>query len=191
MQRKIWWIQLAGMGLATLVATTSATAGWNEFCARCKLDFHRNQAWPEPFSTADRDIVRQHWEITEASGWRLQNTLGNELFHIDTHTLNTAGERKVKWILTYAPVHRRQVFVLQADTEQHSTQRMTSVQQHLASIAADETPVFYTDRDAPGVPGQYLQAVDQLYWSTQPPPRLPAATGGGTGSSDGSSGGGS
>lgn len=190
MQRKSKWI--IGLGIAGLIATTTVNAGWNEFWGKCCLDYHRNNAWPEPFMSADRQIVRQHWELTEQAGWRLQNTLGNEMFDISTHELNSAGQKKIDWIMIYAPMQRRQVFVLRADNGQHTAQRLASIQQYLAGMNCDVPPVFEVDRVPPGIPGQYLQQMDQLYWSTQPAPRLPAASSGSTSSpSSGGSGGGS
>jgi hypothetical protein len=182
--------QWGSVGLALLVMSSPAHAGWNEFWARFKTDYNRNAVYPQPFTAADKDLVRQHIELTEANGWKLQNTLGDMLFAQDSHELNEAGQRKIRWIMAYAPPHRRQVFVLQADNEAHTAQRMQSAQQFTAQLARDGNvvPVFVTDRDAPGIPGQYMESVEQQYWKTIPTPRLPSSGGGSSSSS--SSGGG-
>lgn len=180
MRRSTFW---GSLGLATVACISPAQAGWNEFWARFKLDTARNTVYPEPFVTADREIVRNYWEQTEANGWRLQNTLGNFLFDETTSQLNTAGERKIRWILSSAPAHRRQIFVLRAENQAQSAQRLAAVQEFVSQIVGDGAlpPVVYTDHDAPGIPGEYLNNIDQQYWKTMPAPRLPSAVGGGAG----------
>lgn len=184
MRRSTFW---GTLGLAAAACVSQADAGWNEFWSRCKLDYRRNVAYPEPFATADRELTRNYWEQTEANGWRLQNTLGSFLFEDTTNQLNVAGERKIRWILTSAPVHRRQIFVLRGDSQAISAQRLTAVQEYVSQLVGDGNlpPVVLTDHDAPGIPGEYLKGVDDLYWKTQPAPRLPSSTGGAGGGGGG------
>ena len=89
--------------LTTLLAVTSAPAGWHEFWDRVHLDFHRNNCWDEPFTTADRRSVRAPFTAMIHSGWRSQNTLGQHYFDRETNVLNEAGEQKLFWIVTNAP----------------------------------------------------------------------------------------
>lgn len=187
MRRVSFW---GSLGLATAVCISPAQAGWNEFWARFRKDTMRNSVYPEPFVTADREIVRSYWEQTEANGWRLQNTIGKYLFDETTQQLNSAGQQRIRWIMTNAPQHRRQIFVLRGDNQQISAQRMASVQEYLAQLGGEGNvpPVHFTDHDAPGISGQYIDGLEQQYQKTQPVPRLPSSSGGASSGSGGSSG---
>src|SRR5688500_3805552 len=66
MRRMLW---LGGFG-AALLLTTSANADWNDFWHRVGVDFHRNNAWPEPFLSADREVTREYFRIQVNNGWR-------------------------------------------------------------------------------------------------------------------------
>src|SRR5690606_10343877 len=46
-----------------LLCVDHAQAGWREFWHRTKVDFHRNNAWPEPFQQADRAVTREPFAI--------------------------------------------------------------------------------------------------------------------------------
>lgn len=188
--RRLKW---AAVGLAATLCVSQASAGWHEFWHRFGLDYARNAAYPEPFNTADKQLVRQHFEITEANGWRLQNTVGDYLFDEHTNTLNRAGQIKINWILKNAPMHRRAVFVLKGDSPLATQQRVAAVQEYLAQTVTDQPlpPVSLTEHEVEGVPGEYMNEVSKKYWETVPPPRLPAASTGGSGSSGGGSGSGS
>src|SRR5215212_7568651 len=58
--------------------------GFHKFWDRCHVDFNRNNAWPEPFLTADKVAVRTPWCIQTDNGWKMQNTIGTFLFDRDT-----------------------------------------------------------------------------------------------------------
>jgi hypothetical protein len=107
--------------------------GFNQFWNRCCLDFHRNNAWPEPFLSADKIAVRTPYCIMTDNGWKMQNTIGSFLFDGETQRVNQAGDLLVKWITTQAPIHRRAVFVLKGDTAEATNARVQSVQ---AAVAA-------------------------------------------------------
>jgi hypothetical protein len=184
---------LAAGGLALVLATTgSAHAGWNEFWHRVKVDFHRNNAWPQPFIVADRAAAREPFCIMENNGWRMQNTIGTFLFDAETQQLNRAGELKLKWILTQAPEHRRAVFVLQGDTPLDTQRRVESVQLAISKMIPEGAlpPVMITDEEPDGASGEYLDAITRSLQATLPPPRLPVSQNGGSGGGGGGSGGG-
>lgn len=171
MRRLLAWGLVLGLSW-----TTTADAGWNEFWHRSKVDWHRNNAWPEPFQTADRAAAREPFAIMVNNGWRMQNTIGTFLFD-DTHQLNRAGEMKLKWIVTQAPQHRRAVFVLQADSPQETAARVESVQRAISRIVPDGAlpPVMLTDTEPDGGSGQYFDAINRALESSMPAPRLPAS----------------
>ncbi len=186
-----WMVRI---GLAMAGVSVVGVAGAGEFWSRCKLDFARNNFWPRPFIVADRAATRAPFEVQSNIGWRLQNTLGNEFFD-ENNALTSAGILKVKWILTYAPSHRRTVYVLTAADQTTTMARVDSVQQTISDATATNgtamPQVLLTDQEAPGGSGTYYDALNRAYQDSIPAPRLPARQGSGSGSSSGSGGSGS
>lgn len=161
--------------IVTLASSAAAMAGWNEFWHQSKLDYRRASEWPYPFVCVDRVAQRAPLDIMVDNGWRRENTLGGMMFTEDG-TLTTAGQYKVKWIVTQAPLARRSVWVLRADTAEATAARIDAVQQRIAMIIPGQPmpEVMVTDQPPPGMNGDYLDAIDRSMRSTVPPPRLPA-----------------
>ncbi|HEX5103587.1 MAG TPA: hypothetical protein VFV87_07250, partial [Pirellulaceae bacterium] len=71
------WL-VAGMTMACLgVAAGDAIAGNGQakekvhsWWYRSKVDWHRNNAWPEPFASADRAAVREPFCLMIDNGWK-------------------------------------------------------------------------------------------------------------------------
>jgi hypothetical protein len=168
--------QFAVGAMLALAASTSALAGWNEWWNGTKVVYRRNNEWPYPFVCADRMAVQHPLELMAHNGWRRENTLGNELFDAETGALTRAGMIKVKWTVTQAPVQRRSVFVLRAETPEATAARVDAVQQAIAKILPEGPmpEVAVTDTPPAGVSGDYLDAIDRSMRSTVPAPRLPA-----------------
>jgi hypothetical protein len=161
---------------------------WNNFWNRVHTDFHRNNAWPEPFLSADRAVVREVFCLQADNGWKMQNTVGSFLFD-DNHELNRAGELMVRWIVTQAPVHRRAVFVLKGETAAQTEARVASVNEAVAKYAGGNVPpVLVTDVEPRGWSGSYVDAMAQQYQSSIPSPRLSGGAESGGDSGGGSSG---
>lgn len=161
---------------------------WDKFWHRVRVDWHRNNAWPEPFLSADRAAQREPFCIQADNGWKMQNTIGTYLFD-DNHQLNRAGELQVKWIVTQAPLHRRAVFVLRGDNAEQTNSRIASVNAAVQKFADGAVPpVIATSTEPPGWSGSYVDAMSQQFQATIPAPRLPAASGG-DGGGDGGGGG--
>jgi hypothetical protein len=179
---------VAGSMLVALAFSAGALHAneWDEFWHRCKVDFHRNNAWPEPFVTADRAAVRAPFCLMVDNGWKMQNTVGTYLYDPSTQRLNQAGEHLVKWIVQQAPRHRRVVFVLKGDTPEATAARIESVQLAVAKYACggEMPPVVPTMTEPTGWPAQYVDQMTQQYQATIPAPRLPAAADGGEGSGE-------
>lgn len=172
---------LGGFG-AALLLTTSANADWHEFWGRVKTDFHRNNAWPEPFVSADREVTREYFRIQVNNGWRMQNTIGRWFFDEETNQLNEAGEIKLRQVATQSPIHRRTVFVLMGYTPDVTAKRVESVQQTLAKMLPEGPvpQVLLTDVDLEGGSGAYYDKVSSAYNSSIPSPRLGGGSGGGS-----------
>ena len=162
--------------LTTLLAATSAPAGWHEFWDRVHLDFHRNNCWDEPFTTIDRRAARAPFAAMIHSGWRSQNTLGKHYFDRETNVLNEAGEQKLFWIVNHAPEPYRTIFVTQSLETDVSEQRIDSVQQSLVQMLPEQAlPAVLPTREEPrGWPADYIDAIDRKQQSTLPAPRLPS-----------------
>jgi hypothetical protein len=182
-------------GLAMVASPVQAqTTGnrWNNFWHRTHVDWHRNNAWPEPFISADRAAAREPFCIMTDNGWKAQNTVGTFLFD-DNQALNNAGDLKVKWIVTQAPLHRRAVFVLKGDSAEQTAARVAAVNASVAKYAGGGAlpPVMVTDSEPAGVSGAYVDAISQGLQSSIPSPRLPSggeSSGGGGGGGGGGTG---
>lgn len=185
----ICWVLVLGAWVA-LGQDTSPSAGgaccdrpagaWNQFWHRCKLDFHRNNSWPEPFLSADRQAARTPFGLMTDNGWKMHNTIGSFLFDPQTQRVNQAGELLVKWIVTQAPTPRRAVFVLQGDTPEATAARVESVQAAVARYSGGTPcPVLLTNTEPAGWSAAYIDTIAQQYHATIQPPRLPPPQGGG------------
>jgi hypothetical protein len=165
--------------VVSLSTSAVAMAGWHEFWHGAKTDYRRTTEWPYPFKCADQMAVRAPFEIMKDNGWRRENTLGHEMFTFENNELTSAGVHKVKWIVTQAPIHRRTVWVLRADSEESTTARVDQVQQLVQNILPEGAlpEVLVSDRPPGGISGQYLDAIDRSMRSSVPPPRLPSAPG--------------
>ena len=83
------WLLTGSAIISVALATGSASAGgwkdnWNSYWHGVHVDFHRNNAWPEPFNTADRARVREPFCIQADNGWKLHNTIGSYLYDPET-----------------------------------------------------------------------------------------------------------
>jgi hypothetical protein len=121
------------------------------------------------------------------NGWKLQHTFSHHLFEPETNVLNYAGRVKMQHILTQVPPHRRQVYVLEGQNPQETTNRVASVYETIAQIAPGMPPcaVLTTKIEPPGGSGAYWDYLDQSYRLSLPPPRLPSTGVGGGSTSSG------
>lgn len=158
-----------------LVMGSSAHAGWAEFWDRFHADFHRNNCWPQPFQTTDRELTRAPLIAMTSAGWRQHNTLSDHFFSVEDQAINQAGELKVRWIVTQAPPHRRTVFVLRASTAEATASRIAAVQRVIEKFVPEgpRPEVLLTDVIPPGASGDYFDQVDRQLKQSIPAPRLP------------------
>lgn len=179
MRRLVLVISLA---LGILVPLSSAQGDWttiktkwNGFWDRVHLDWHRNNAWPEPFSSTDRAAQQAPIPLMVDRGWQLQNTIPDQLFNSETQELTHAGELKVKWIVTQMPTRRRTVFVMRGGTPEITELRLKSVSKVIGDLGnGPGAMVAVTDivpRD--GSASAYERTLTS-YDSAQPAPQLPA-----------------
>jgi len=149
-------------------------ARWDCFWHRVHVDWHRNNAWPEPFTSVDRQAASAPIALMVDRGWQLQNTIPDELFDLETHELTRAGEMKVQWILTQMPARRRTVFVMRGSTPEITDTRVKSVEKAAAGVpGGTATMISVTDIVPRGGSASYFERVNVSYESSTPPPRLP------------------
>ncbi len=173
-------IVLLGMTLCSLFSN-SARADWHSFWDRVHLDFHRMNAYPQPFNEMDRRATALPIAIMTNNGWRMQNTVGHELFHPETQQLTRAGELKVHWIMTQAPEPRRTVYVLRGNNSSATSVRMQSVERAVANMTMANTQspdVVLTGQPPRGGSGEYYDRIRRGYEASTPSPRLPGGDGG-------------
>ncbi|MBM4005008.1 MAG: hypothetical protein FJ295_17255 [Planctomycetes bacterium] len=186
--RRRFWIRI---GVLTVLCIPSAAhAGWptlGEIWDRFTLDTVRNAAWPEPFRSQDREALRAPFAIMKDNGWRFETTVPDSLFHTETQDLNKAGEIKVRRILTYAPPHRRTLYVLRGSNDRITSLRVESVKQFVAqlNLRGANPEVLVTDIDPTNTSGEYFDQIDKKARGSITDPRLPSAAGAGGGGGTG------
>ncbi len=185
------FIAAAAIGVA-LGFITSASAVWvdnrvhhvrrgtwvDDTVHHIKSGYHRNQQWPWPYFCPDRIAVREPFCIMINNGWRRQNLLGPHHFNASAKQLTTAGELRVRWIMTQAPADRRSIFVERAAEAEVTEQRLATVREYAAPLAIDgQTPmVSDTHLISEGRPAAVVDSTNVRFLESMPPPTLPAAT---------------
>ena len=140
-------------------------------------DYHRNQAWPDPFIPGDRAAVKTPFMLMADNGWQRQNLLCEYHFSEDGQSLSQAGEYRLNWIATQAPLARRTVFVQRGATPEITASRLDAVQQNIARLAINGPPprILESNMDSSGYAGEEVDAVTNGTVKTRPDPRIPSA----------------
>lgn len=161
--------------LVAFCCVSQSQAGWHEFCQRVKLDWHRNNVWPQPFVAQDRIASCSPFVTQSENGWYAASTLSDLHFNSETQMLTEAGELKVRQIVTQHPEPHRTVFIVKGHTKKDTVKRTDSVQQAVARIVPDGAlPDVRHVHIAPRAwPAEEINAVDRAYRSSRPLPRLP------------------
>jgi hypothetical protein len=154
-----------------------------EIWDRFTLDTARNAAWPEPFRSQDREALRAPFAIMKDNGWRYETTIPESLFNLETHDLNKAGEIKVRRILTYAPPHRRTLFVQRGSNDRITSLRVEAVKHFVGelNLRGVNPEVLVTDIEPTNTSGEYFDQIDKKARGSIGDPRLPSAAGSGGG----------
>ncbi len=140
-----------------------------------KTGYHRNMCWPKPFIYPDRQRAMAPFAVMTNNGWRRQNLLGKHHFRPDGSSLNVAGQLKVQWVLTQAPVHRRSIYVVRDMDSEISLNRLATVRKYAAQLlpADVEADVRDTHLIAEGRPAALVDAINVRFAESMPPPVLP------------------
>jgi hypothetical protein len=168
MRSRMFWVCAFGW---TVICSPLSAGWWERWCT----DFHRNNCWPAPFQATDRELTRAPIIAMTSAGWRLHNTLSDHFFNPDDQGINQAGELKLRWIVTQAPIHRRTVFVLRGTNPDATAIRVSNVQHVIDRLVLDgpRPEVLLTDIVPSGASGDYFDQVDRQLKQSIPAPRLP------------------
>jgi hypothetical protein len=158
--------------------TPDVSADWHSFCHSVHVDYHRNNAWPQPFTD---DSVRQTvapFEVMKQNGWRLHNTIGNELFRDGDGALLAAGNNRVNWIASQAPADRRVVYVLRGRTEAETAARLASVRDTLSRVQINgpAPQLMITEIEPTTASGARLTQINRDWLDVLPSPKLPSTS---------------
>ncbi len=172
---------------------TSASADWNSFWYGVESDWNhfqhgvhvgyaRNNAWPDPFNEIDAQQVIEPFAVMKANGWRMNNTIGHDLFRNGDGALLAAGYRRVQWIATQAPPDRRTVHVLRGSNPAETEARVAAVQSTLENIdiQGPRPNVLVTDVNPATSSGAIATKINREMLENLPSPRLPAQSSSGS-----------
>jgi len=159
-------------------AASDASADWHGFWHSVHVDYQRNNAWPQPFTD---DSVRQTvapFEVMKQNGWRLHNTIGNELFRDGDGALLAAGNNRVNWIATQAPADRRVVYVLRGRTPAETDARLASVRDTLSRVQTNgpAPQLMITEIEPNTASGAWAVQINRGWLEAQPAPKLPSVS---------------
>lgn len=163
------------LALLVFSIATSVQAGWSEFCHRSMLDWHRNNAWPQPFMDTDRVAVCSPFVVMVQKGWLQQCTLSSHHFDPATHQLTEAGRLKVRHITTQHPEGFNDVYVVMGLDKEISSIRLDSVQRSVTQWVPEGSlpEVKLVSADPPSMPASEIAILSQRREATIPDPRLP------------------
>lgn len=181
---------LAVVILAACSPSAKAQPGCGSYtvCDYYKAGYHANVMWPRQFIPAARRGICETYAVMANNGWRRQNLLGDYHFEGESNKLTRAGEMKVNWILTQAPVHRRTIYVQRAASESQTSQRLASVENYGSTLSPTIAGVDVMDTHIVAE-GHRASTVDSIfvgYQENRPAPVLPAATSSSSSSTGGS-----
>jgi len=156
---------------------SSAQAAWVKSTVRyLRAGYHRNEVWPWPYICPDRAAARAPFELMVSNGWRRQNLLGPHHFNAEKNTLTTAGELKVRWIMTQAPPDRRSIFVERSIDPEVTDARVAAASDYAERVAVDgQAPqVGDTHLVSEGRPAETVDTIYVRWHESMQPPVLPA-----------------
>lgn len=184
--------------LVAVISICSSSQGQEYYGRRCggggcqpslsdqfHAGYHSNVHWPKIYIPPARRSVCATYSAMINNGWRRQNLLGDYHFNKETHELTNAGKLKVNWILSQAPVQRRNVFVQRGGQEVDTTARIAAVHDYASKMSPGVGQVDVNDTHivAEGHPAASVDSVFVGYEANRLPPVLPASAGGGSGGS--------
>lgn len=163
------------LGLTLFATARTVRANeWDDFWASVDVDWHRNNAWPHPFTDADKAATMAPFAIMVANGWQRENLLGEEYFDEDAKHLTLAGRNRIRTILTDSPPEHRVIFVQRDLSDEVTAKRLDVVQQAAAAMLPHGTlpDVLVSNMTPPSRPGDLVNSELHSYSSSVPTARL-------------------
>ncbi len=155
-----------------------ALADWHSFWHSVHVDYQRNNAWPQPFTDDSMRQTVAPFDMMKQNGWRLHNTIGNELFRDGDGALLASGQNRVRWIASQAPADRRVVYVLRGRTGAETDARLASVRATLASVETNgpSPQLMITEIEPTTASGAWATQINREWLEAQPVPKLPSTS---------------
>jgi hypothetical protein len=121
-------------------------------------------------------------------GWQEETTLYDRHFDPINQTLTRSGELHLQYILHVVPPERRAVYIQSTYDSALDVLRTDAVNLAMTKCSQNAGEVMVTIRDCQqiGRPAAEVQAINEMYMSTIPAPRLGSASSGGAGAGTGS-----
>jgi hypothetical protein len=166
--------------IAALVAGTfpSPVTG-GDVVDHIHVGFWRNTCWPKPFVYPDRKATFAPMDVMANNGWRRNNLLGAHHFDPAGERLNVAGELRVAWILTQAPIHRRTIYIERSFNAEETGRRIEAAQRFATTVAPEGAiQVVDTHIHAEGKPAADVDSTNVRFRESAPLPVLPEAAAG-------------
>jgi hypothetical protein len=122
-------------------------------------------------------------ETQTALGWQEETTLYDRHFDQNDQTLSRSGELHLQYILHVVPPERRAIYIQSTYDSALDAMRTDAVNLAMAKCSQNAGEVLVTIRDCQqiGRPTAEVQAINEMYMSTIPSPRLGSASSGGAG----------
>lgn len=173
----IRFLSLAVLVPMTMVTSQSSHA--SDFCRYLRCGTHRNICWPKPYIYPDRAAVAAPFAVMINNGWERQNLLGDHHFTSDGSKMTTAGDLKIRWILTQAPMNRRSIFVQRTWLQETDAMRLQAVQVAASKVLPDGivADVQPTHLQVEGRSAETVDKVNTQFHESMPLPILPAPRG--------------
>jgi uncharacterized protein (DUF2237 family) len=131
----------------------------------------RNQAWPKPFTCADRQVYSAMWGPMLDAGFADQTTVTST--HFEEGKLTRYGKQQIAGIMRNMPQHRKVVYV-QRDSDEETTQnRYDQVQEVVSTFYGHTGRVALTDRNPINQQGLRAEATTNAYYGALPVPNIP------------------
>ena len=162
--------------LFLFVARTIASGAGNDVMNRCHLDWHRNNAWPQPFTLIDRVAACSPFAAMTMKGWQRQSTITNYHFDHATQQLTEPGELKVIEILRTNPTNHRAVVMVRGITDEETARRQASINNVAMRMSRDGRPtqIIGVDIEPRTWPAEDIEMIGVQWRNTFPQPRLSA-----------------
>lgn len=153
--------------------------------------FHSAHYWPLPYVCADRQYVADILEAQMTNGWTEETTLYHRHFGAQDQMLTRPGRLHLQRILETAPSVRRAIYVQSTRDPAIDNVRLLNVESAIAEIThgSESIPVALRVAREYSRPASEVQAINALYNSSIPAPRLGGAAGSGGTSAAGGGGG--